>query len=197
MVGDILRNSTRLQPWVRVQENAIETVSTVSQSQEIKSSFGGNMAHALVRVFIHFVWSTKHGKRLLLGDSGEHVRNHIEEYAWQHSMGIVQLAVQPEHVHLLAPLSRTQPIEDIVGRIKGESSHWINQTNLIRSKFSWQTGYWAGSVCFQHVDQVKTYIQGQQEHHRVKSFREEFEEILRRDGYSEDQIAMLLEGVSR
>lgn len=154
------------------------------------------MSHALVKIFIHFVWSTKNGKRLLLGESRAVVKNHIEEYAKENSVNITGLAVQPEHVHLVIALSRSQRTEDAVRLMKGESSHWINQNNLIGPKFSWQTGYWAGSVCFQHVDQIKAYIENQEEHHRVKSFREEFEEILRREGYSEGEIAAMLNGIS-
>ena len=100
--------------------------------------------------------------------------------------------MQPEHVHLLVSLLRSQKIEDISKLIKGESSHWINANNVTSTKFAWQTGYWAGSVSYQHVGAVKNYIERQDEHHKRKSFVEEFEIMLREYGYSEAEIAELL-----
>ncbi|MEX1140305.1 MAG: IS200/IS605 family transposase [Bacteroidota bacterium] len=155
------------------------------------------MAHSLIKVFVHLVWITKERRRLLIPEVGNHVKDHISEYAQNNSIDITTLAIQPEHVHLLASLSRSQRIEDVAKLLKGESSHWINHGSLLRHKFSWQRGYWAGSVCYQHVDRVKSYIANQQEHHRQKSFREEFMALLREEGYSEAEIQILLNDGSR
>ena len=155
------------------------------------------MAHASVKVYIHFVWTTKARKRLLPGDSRDAVRNHIEEYAGTNGIALHAVATQPEHVHLLMELGRSQRIEDVAKLLKGESSHWINQNNIIRPKFSWQTGYWAGSVSYRHLDVVKRYVETQDEHHRVESFTEEFEALLREYGYSAEEIAELLRLESR
>jgi len=114
------------------------------------------------------------------------------EYAARNEIALEVADVQPEHVHLLVSLSRSQRMEDITKLIKGESSHWINTNDLVPGKFAWQTGYWAGSVCYQHKDTVKRYIEGQDEHHRRKSFVEEFEEVLRDYGYSPAENAELL-----
>ena len=106
------------------------------------------MAHALVKIFIHFVWSTKGCEPLLSNENRETVKNHLKEYAGENSINVTSIAVRPEHVHLVSSLSRSQRIEDVMKLVKGESSHWVNQNGLIRSRFSWQTGYWAGSVCY-------------------------------------------------
>jgi len=150
------------------------------------------MSHAFVKVYIHFVWSTKYGKRILLGDSRELIKKHIEQYAADNSIAILRLAVQPEHIHLLTWLQRTQRIEDIVKLIKGESSYWINQQKILRPKFSWQRGYWGGSVSFQDLSRVIAYIENQDEHHRARMFKEEVETILRRQGYSDEETRMMM-----
>ena len=77
--------------------------------------------------------------------------------------------------------------------LKGESSHWINQTDAVTGKFYWQTGYAAFSVGYEGIDAVKTYISNQDDHHRRESFVEEFEATLRKVGYSQEEVAMLLE----
>lgn len=155
------------------------------------------MAHAFTKVYVHFVWTTKDRERLLLNDPRQVVRSHVAQNALGNGIEVLALAVQPEHVHLLSELGRSQRIEDIAKLLKGESSHWVNQNNIIAPKFSWQRGYWAGSVCYQHVDVVKAYIDGQEAHHRVKTFVEEFETLLREYGYSEPEIAELLRLESR
>jgi REP element-mobilizing transposase RayT len=155
------------------------------------------MSHASTKVFVHFVWTTKNRERLLLGDTRHVVKSHLEQYTKGNGINAVALAVQPEHVHLLSELGRSQRVEDVSKLVKGESSHWINQSNILKGKFSWQTGYWAGSVCYQHIDVARSYIEGQDEHHRVKGFVEEFEALLREHGYSEAEIAELLRLESR
>jgi REP element-mobilizing transposase RayT len=155
------------------------------------------MAHAWIKVFVHFVWTTKERQPLLIPEISTKVQNHMAEYAVQNAIDVKSLAVQPEHVHLLVSLSRSQRVEDISKLLKGESSHWINHNDLLHEKFSWQRGYWAGSVCYQHVNRVRSYIGNQQEHHRKKTFREEFTEILREDGYSEAEILVMLNYESR
>ena len=150
------------------------------------------MAHSAIRVYVHYVWTTKNRERVLVNEARSRVKEHMLRYAKENSTEIEALDVQPEHAHLLVALSRSQRIEDVVKLIKGESSHWINAGNLLPGKFSWQTGYWAGSVCYQHKDIVKSYINAQDEHHRRKSFVEEFEGVLRDYGYSDAEIADLL-----
>jgi putative transposase len=77
------------------------------------------MSHSLVKVHIHYIWSTKYGERLLIGDAREQVKNHISEYADQNNLCLEALNIQPEHVHLLVLLGRDQKIEDIAKARQG------------------------------------------------------------------------------
>src|SRR5690554_7787242 len=70
-------------------------------------------------------------------------------------------------------------LDDIIQRIKGSSSHFVNSNNLIPEKFSWQRGYRAFSVSESVCDKVYQYIKKQKEHHRKKTFVEEYESFLR------------------
>ncbi len=67
--------------------------------------------------------------------------------------------------------------------IKGESSFWINKNRFCKTKFEWQDEYFAVSVSESTLESVRKYIANQEEHHRIRSFDEEFESFLKRAGF--------------
>ena len=94
-----------------------------------------------------------------------------------------------DHIHCLVSLGTDQTIEKIMQLIKGESSFWINKSDLCKTKFGWQDEYFAVSVSEANVPAVRKYIANQDEHHRRKSFSEEFEGFMRRAGFQRSQDA--------
>jgi len=90
--------------------------------------------------------------------------------------------VNAEHVHALIDLPTKYSIEEIVKLFKGASSHWINQKRIVAARFSWGRGYGAFSVSQSNVDNVSKYIANQEEHHRKKTFAEEYEKFVRAYG---------------
>jgi REP element-mobilizing transposase RayT len=88
----------------------------------------------------------------------------------------------PEHVHALIDLPTNKSIEEVVQLMKGSSSHWINENRLLRGRFSWGRGYGAFSVSHSHADRVAAYIANQEKHHRKKTFKEEFEVLVKKYG---------------
>jgi len=87
-----------------------------------------------------------------------------------------------EHTHALFDLPTNLSIEQVVQLFKGASSHWINEAGLIKGRFAWGRGYGAFSVSHSDVERVAAYIVRQEEHHRKRSFAEEYEEFVRRYG---------------
>jgi REP element-mobilizing transposase RayT len=92
----------------------------------------------------------------------------------------------PDHIHCLFLLSPQKTISDVVKQIKGSSSHFINQQELIPEKFSWQTGYAAYSVSESVVNKVFEYIQNQKIHHQKKTFQQEYDEFIQLVGFSKE-----------
>jgi REP element-mobilizing transposase RayT len=86
----------------------------------------------------------------------------------------------PDHVHILLGFSPELSISDLVRDIKSNSTEYINKEKLISGKFSWQSGYGAFTYSKSQVEKVVNYIQRQEEHHRKKSFREEYLELLKK-----------------
>jgi REP element-mobilizing transposase RayT len=85
----------------------------------------------------------------------------------------------PDHIHCLFLLSPQKSIAEVIKQIKGSSSHFVNQNNLMPDKFAWQTGYAAYSVSESAAAKVFEYIKNQKEHHRKKAFQQEFDEFLK------------------
>ena len=88
--------------------------------------------------------------------------------------------VNPEHVHVLVDLPTILCIEEAMHLLKGSSSHWINESNLVPGKFRWGRGYGVFSVSHSGVEEVAKYIANQEQHHRKKSFAEEFRLFVER-----------------
>ncbi|MBI3194403.1 MAG: IS200/IS605 family transposase [Ignavibacteriae bacterium] len=143
------------------------------------------MLHSYVRIYIHLIWTTKKREKLLNGDTRLLVKKHLVKNAQDKNINIDTLHVQPEHVHCLINLSSNQEVDDIVKLLKGESSHWINSENIITEKFGWQRGYGAFSISPSHLGAVRKYINNQDEHHKKKSFADEYKTILQKYGFSE------------
>ncbi|MDP2688153.1 MAG: transposase, partial [Aequorivita sp.] len=88
----------------------------------------------------------------------------------------------PDHIHCLFLLSPQKSIADVIKQIKGSTSHFINQSNLIPEKFAWQTGYAAYSVSESVVDRVFRYITNQKAHHQKKTFLQEYDDFINLNG---------------
>jgi REP element-mobilizing transposase RayT len=84
----------------------------------------------------------------------------------------------PDHVHLFFGMRPTQSLSDLMRDLKSDSSKWINEKKIIRANFSWQEGYGGFSYSKSHVNNVIDYIKNQQEHHRKKTFIEEYFDFL-------------------
>jgi putative transposase len=133
-----------------------------------------------VKVWIHFVWSTKNREPALTENIRSKVFDHIRENAREQGIFVDFIGGYVDHVHCLVSLGVGQEIEKIVQLIKGESSHWINKNKLVRGKFSWQDDYFGVSVSPDVLDKVRKYIANQEERHKTTSFDEEFRGFLKR-----------------
>jgi REP element-mobilizing transposase RayT len=91
-----------------------------------------------------------------------------------------------DHVHLLSGLRATHCLADVLRELKSFSSGWVHDEIGMR-KFAWQEGYGAFTVSASQRDAVRRYIQQQDEHHRTRTFREEYLEMLRRHGVEFDE----------
>ena len=137
-----------------------------------------------VKVYIHFVWSTKN--RIQFLDTKElriKVWNHILENSKKKGVFIDFVNGYSDHCHCLVSLGVDQSIQKVIQLIKGESSFWINKHGLTKGKFEWQDEYFAVSVSESVVDKVRNYIKNQEEHHSKKTFQQEYDEFVSKFGF--------------
>jgi REP element-mobilizing transposase RayT len=128
----------------------------------------------------HLIWSTKHREPLIADDLREQLLQYIGGICRNHGGKLLAAGGMPDHLHLLADLSKQQAMADAVRDIKANASAWVHETFPQYQAFAWQTGYAAFTVSYSGTDAVKQYVAQQAEHHRVRTFQEEFIEFLRR-----------------
>ena len=137
-----------------------------------------------VKVYIHFVWSTKNRIQFLnTKELRIKVWNHIRENAKKKDIYVDFVNGYSDHCHCLVSLGVAQSIEKVMQLIKGESSFWINKHGLTKEKFEWQDEYFAVSVSESVIDKVRDYIKNQEEHHSKKTFQQEYDEFISKFGF--------------
>ena len=142
------------------------------------------MQKTFFKIWIHLVWSTKSREPILIDKIRKDVFFHIKETAAENDYHLDMVNGTENHLHCLLSLNPRYAISDVVNELKGESSHWINEQNLLKVKFAWQRGFGAFSVSESNVKQVRKYILNQEEHHRKVTFKQEWESLMKRHGIS-------------
>ena len=135
------------------------------------------------RIWVHLVWATKNRDPILTHPVRNTIFNHIFSNAQSKQIFLDTIDGQDDHVHALIALRGDQCVAKIAQLLKGESSHWVNDQNLMPGHFEWQEDYAAFSVSETDLDRVRRYIQNQEEHHRHRSFADEYQEILAENGF--------------
>ncbi|MGD9487191.1 MAG: IS200/IS605 family transposase [Calditrichaceae bacterium] len=129
--------------------------------------------------YIHLIWGVKDRAPLLSSNEVQKKVNHyFQNYLNELEINLIGLHTNSDHVHLLIELPLNRTIQDIVKLLKGSSSHWINQNDIIKMKFAWAVGYAAFTVSKSNVSKVKRYILNQKEHHREATFTQEYEKFI-------------------
>ena len=145
------------------------------------------MPHSYSNLLSHIVFSTKDRRPFI--DSALEDRLFPYLGGMLRELGCTLLIVNgvDDHIHLLAKLSPSISVAELVGKIKGNSSRWVHDSFPDQPRFGWQRGYAAFSVSKSSARAVARYIEGQKTHHLKHSFRDEFIELLRRHGISADE----------
>ena len=145
------------------------------------------MAHSYVSNYVHCVFSTKDRQRLITSDLMERLWAYMGGIARENKMKALTIGGTDNHAHILLSLPSTVPIAKAVQLVKGGSSKWLGETFPSHQHFEWQEGYGAFSISVSLVNKTVEYIDNQQEHHRVRTFEEEFIAFLDKHGVEYDK----------
>ncbi|MSR65393.1 MAG: transposase [Verrucomicrobiae bacterium] len=138
------------------------------------------MPQSLAKILLHIIFSTKNRMPLLKDEIREPLHGYMAGVLKKHDSPAIVIGSVENHIHVLCLLSRTQTVAGVVEEIKKSTSKWIKTNGVAYSKFQWQSGYGAFSVSESNRAEVETYIQNQREHHRTRTFEEEYRAFLKR-----------------
>ena len=135
-----------------------------------------------VKVWVHCVWTTNKRIPFLRDEIRTDVIHHILENARTKGIYIDHINGHHEHLHALISLGSKQTLSEIMQKIKGECSFWINKNKLTKIKFEWQDDFYAVSLGTPQLANLRNYIRNQNQHHNKISFQEELDSIIEEYG---------------
>lgn len=144
------------------------------------------MPQSFASLHVHIIFSTKNREPTMTPDFQTRLYEYIGGILRAEGARLLAAGGMPDHVHLLVSLTREQSLAEAARQIKANSSKWIHETFPDKRSFAWQAGYGAFSVSYSNIDSVKQYIARQPEHHRRRTFQDEFIEFLERHGIEYD-----------
>lgn len=146
-----------------------------------------SMPQSLSLNLVHLIFSTKDRMALLTPEIRPQLHAYLAHVARHGDGECYRVGGMADHVHLALRLSRTVALADLVSELKTSSSKWLKEQSPALSKFSWQRGYGAFSIGPKDLESVLSYIDGQEEHHRTRTFQEEYRGFLKHYGIEFDE----------
>jgi putative transposase len=139
------------------------------------------MANTYTQIYIHLVFAVKNRNALIKKSWKNDLEKYVTGIVQNHDHKLLAIGTMPDHIHIFVGYDQNQLIPKLVEEIKTSSNAWIKENQLSKFKFEWQKGYGSFSHSRSQLDVVVKYILNQEEHHRKKTFREEYLEMLRKN----------------
>ena len=136
------------------------------------------MANTYSQITIHAVFAVKHRDNFITKNWRDNLHQYIAGIITNKGAKSLAVGGWKDHVHILFGMPVTTSISDFMSIVKANSSKWINEQQFVKGKFQWQEGYGAFSYSKSQRDIVIKYIINQEEHHRTKTFKDEYIKML-------------------
>lgn len=136
------------------------------------------MAEPHTKLWIHAILGTRGGRQLITNALESRLQNFFHDVLMEAGCTPRIVNGMADHMHILFLLHPRRSVGDVMRKLKGQSSRWINQNRMSIQKFYWQPGYTAFSVSESQVQKVFDYINHQKDHHLHESFEEELRHIV-------------------
>ena len=138
------------------------------------------MGQSLVKNYIHIVFSTKHREPLINEAIEKELHSYLGGICNKMDCQVLKVGGHYDHIHILCLLSKKVLLVKLMEELKSHSSKWIKTKGGAYANFYWQDGYGAFSVNPSEVEIVINYIANQKEHHRKKTFQDEYRAFLKK-----------------
>ena len=145
------------------------------------------MANTYSQMNVHVVFSVRRRENVILTSWRDELHKYIAGIL--NGSGQFSLAVNgyKDHIHIFFELSPTSSVSQVVQNVKAKSSKWINANAFVKGHFEWQSGYGAFTYSRDQRHNVINYIKTQEEHHKARSFKEEYLDLLNKNDVKYDE----------
>ncbi|MCZ2083584.1 MAG: IS200/IS605 family transposase [Flavobacteriales bacterium] len=137
------------------------------------------MPNTYTQIYIQLVFATKGRENKIRAEFRDEIEKYITGIFTNKEQKIIAIYLNPDHIHIFFSYKNLRiSIPDLVKVVKTEATNFINEKKMVYGKFCWQEGYGAFSYAKSQKDAVTKYILNQEEHHKKRSFREEYLDLL-------------------
>lgn len=139
------------------------------------------MANTFSQIYLQFVFAVQNRMSLLPKSHKEELHKYMTGLVRNRQAKMLAVHCMPDHTHLFVGFKPgSMLISDFVKEIKVESNEFVNYKNWLNGRFKWQDGYGVFSYSHSHIDRVCKYVLNQEEHHRRRTFRDEYISLLKK-----------------
>lgn len=138
------------------------------------------MGQSLVKNYIHIIFGTKQRVPLIHQPIQDELYSYVGGICKEMECYPIKIGGYTEHIHILCMLSKKIALMKLLEEVKSHSSKWMKTKDTTLKNFYWQNGYGAFSVNPSEIDNVMVYIENQKEHHRKKTFQDEYRAFLKK-----------------
>jgi REP element-mobilizing transposase RayT len=132
------------------------------------------MANTYTQIHLHLIFAVKYRTGIIQNNWKDELYKYITGIIRSNNHKLLVINGMPDHIHILAGIRPNQSVSEILQDIKGSSSKWINEKGYVKGIFEWQEGYGAFSYGKSQLKDIIRYIENQEEHHKKRTFREEY-----------------------
>jgi REP element-mobilizing transposase RayT len=145
------------------------------------------MANTYTSLHYHLIFSTKNRQPWIRQEIEQRIWEYLGGIARQNDMKAIQIGGIDDHVHLVIGIRATLAVSKALQLLKGGSSKWIHETFPDLAQFQWQDGYGAFTVSKSQLPDVIHYVAQQREHHKTRTFQDEYRAFLQKHGIEYDE----------
>ncbi len=136
------------------------------------------MANTYSQIYLQFIFAVQGRQALIPKQHKEELHKYITGLVQNRKSKMLAVHCMPDHAHIFVGYHPSVLIPDFIKEIKVETNELINGKKWTKGRFAWQEGYGVFSYSHSHIDKVAKYVMNQESHHRKKTFREEYLELL-------------------
>ncbi len=137
------------------------------------------MPDSYTQIYIQLVFAVRNRDALISESFREELQKYLTGIAQNYRHKLLAVYCMPDHAHLFVGLNPGQSISNLTNELKTSSSKWINEQHICKFHFNWQEGFGAFSYHRSMLNIIVQYINSQKEHHKKRSFKEEYLNLLR------------------